>query len=118
MNSWITGSSPLYRLTLLLLGVALFAGGAGAEDGSKVRGAHEGLPADERTDDLGITVTRAPVSSPGRRYPATFDFPTGPEVGERLPEFSLPNQSGELIDFHRDRGDSQAIVVFYRSVVW
>ncbi len=115
----MTSSGRLYGLIALLLGVALTAGGAGAQDGGvTVRGAHEGMAADEKTDDLGITVPRAPVSSPGRRYPATWEFLTGPEVGERLPEFSLPNQNGELVDFHQDRGDSKAIVVFYRSVVW
>ena len=90
-----------------------------AEDASTpVRGAHEGMDANEKTDDLGITVPMAPVSFPARRYPATEDFPTGPEVGERLPDFTLPNQDGEAINFHEDRGDSKAIVVFYRSVVW
>ena len=63
-------------------------------------------------------VPPVPASYPARRYPAEHDFPTGPAVGERLPEFQLPNQDGELVDFHRDRGDSKAIVVFYRSAVW
>ncbi|MBN4046777.1 hypothetical protein JYT90_00495 [bacterium AH-315-P07] len=72
----------------------------------------------EKTDDLGITVPMAPVSHPARRYPATEEFPTGPAIGERLPEFTLPNQDGEPIDFHKDRGGSKSIVVFYRSVVW
>jgi hypothetical protein len=83
-----------------------------------VRAAHDGMNANERTDDLGITIPMAPVSHPGRRYPATMEFPTGPDVGERLPEFTLPNQDGEVIDFHKDRGTSKAIVVFYRSAVW
>ena len=96
-----------------------FCSKAGAADvPSSVRGAHEGMAADERTDDLGITVPMAAVSFPARRYPASHEFPTGPEVGERLPEFTLPNQNGEAIDFHQNRGDSKAIIVFYRSVVW
>ncbi len=72
----------------------------------------------EKTDDLGITVPMASVDFPARRYPASQEFPTGPDVGERLPEFTLPNQDGELIDFHQHRGASKSIVVFYRSVVW
>lgn len=83
----------------------------------RVKGAHENLPPDALKDDLGITVP-VPVSHPGRRYPADNDFPTGPAIGERLPEFELPNQDGELVDFHADRGDSKAVVVFYRSAVW
>ena len=82
-----------------------------------MKAAHEKLPPDARKDDLGITVP-IPASHPGRRYPADHDFPTGPAVGERLPEFQLPNQDGEVIDFHSHRGDSKAIVVFYRSAVW
>ena len=105
-----------------ILAVAGLTGGlAQAEDAdtsTPVRGAHEGLDVNERTDDLGITVPMAPVSHPGRRYPATEEFPTGPKVGERLPEFTLPNQDGEPIDFHKSRGNAKAIVVFYRSAVW
>lgn len=100
----------------LLLSIGLMSD-AGAQTES-VHGAHEGMAPGEKTDDLGITVPVAPVDFPARRYPASEDFPTGPAVGERLPEFKLPNQDGELIDFHADRGESKAIVVFYRSAVW
>ncbi len=82
-----------------------------------VRPAHEGLEPGARTDDLGITVG-IPASHPGRRYPASHEFPSGPAVGERLPEFSLPNQAGQIVDYHADRGDSKSIVVFFRSAVW
>ena len=41
-----------------------------------------------------------------------------PDAFEELPEFSLPNQDGELIDYHADRDTSKSIVVFYRSAVW
>lgn len=96
----------------------LITSSASAGSSDPVRAAHENLEADARTDDLGITVPRAPVSHPGRRYPATGEFPSGPEIGERLPEFSLANQSGEMVDYHGDRGNSSSIVVFYRSAVW
>ena len=89
-----------------------------AAQSEPVRGAHEGMAAGEKTDDLGITVPMAAVDYPARRYPASHEFPSGPDVGERLPEFTLPNQDGESIDFHLSRGDSKSIVVFYRSVVW
>ncbi len=45
-------------------------------------------------------------------------FPTGPEIGERLPNFELMDQSGRRVDLHADRGDSRAAVVFFRSAVW
>ena len=100
----------------LLLSIGLMSDAVAQSE--KVRGAHEGMAPGERTDDFGITVPMAPVDFPARRYPASDEFPTGPAIGERLPEFQLPNQDGELIDFHADRGRSKAIVVFYRSAVW
>jgi hypothetical protein len=105
----------IIRLVTCCLLVAVPA--TAREEPERVRGAHENLPAGSFKDDLGITVP-VPASHPGRRYPADHDFPTGPEIGERLPEFELPNQDGELVDFHSDRGESKAIVVFYRSAVW
>jgi cytochrome oxidase Cu insertion factor (SCO1/SenC/PrrC family) len=55
---------------------------------------------------------------PAQRIPETSEFPTGPAVGERLPDFTLPNQRGEKIDFHADRAGHKAAVVFQRSAVW
>ncbi len=109
-RSWFRGAG---LAALLFVAVSALA-----QDGQeKVTAAHEKLPAGAVKDDLGITVP-IPASHPGRRYPADHDFPTGPAIGERLPEFELPNQNGEAVDFHADRGDSKAIVVFYRSAVW
>tara|TARA_B100000749_G_scaffold185800_1_gene143655 strand:- start:33 stop:338 length:306 start_codon:yes stop_codon:yes gene_type:complete len=82
-----------------------------------VKPAHENLEPGTMTDDVGVTIG-IPASHPARRYPASEEFPTGPEIGERLPEFSLLNQEGRLVDYHADRGDSKSIVVFYRSAVW
>jgi hypothetical protein len=60
----------------------------------------------------------APALHPARRIPATADFPTGPAVGERLPDFTLRNQRGEPVDFHADRAGHRAAVLFQRSAVW
>ena len=43
---------------------------------------------------------------------------TGPEVGDRLPDFKLPDTTGRTVDFHVDRDQSKSVVVFYRSAVW
>ena len=43
---------------------------------------------------------------------------TGPEVGDRLPDFKLPDTTGRTVDFHADRDQSKSVVVFYRSAVW
>jgi len=87
------------------------------QEPAPVKPAHENLEPGTMTDDVGVTIG-IPASHPARRYPASDEFPTGPEIGERLPEFSLLNQEGRLVDYHADRGDSKSIVVFYRSAVW
>ena len=110
----------LKSLNGLLSAIALllvFASPVFAADTGTVQALHEVLDPNSQTDDLGITVP-IPISHPGRRYPATDDFPTGPDLGEALPEFSLQNQHGEMVDFSAHRADSRAVVVFYRSVVW
>lgn len=112
------GRLALLALVPMFLAVPAFSQDGVEKENERVKGAHENQPADARQDDLGITVPPIPTSHPGRRYPAEHEFPTGPAIGERLPEFELPNQDGELIDFHADRGDSKAVVVFYRSAVW
>ena len=67
---------------------------------------------------LSVTTVAAAQLHPARRIPATAEFPSGPAIGERLPDFSLPNQRGETIDFHADRDGHRAAVVFQRSAVW
>lgn len=42
----------------------------------------------------------------------------GPAVGTRFPDVRLPNQRGDLVDVHRDRGGRRALVVFIRSADW
>lgn len=59
-----------------------------------------------------------PARHPAQRIPSAPEFPTGPALGERLPDFRLPNQHGETVDFHADRGASRAAVLFQRSAVW
>ena len=55
-------------------------------------------------------------------HPARAGLPenagTGPAVGDRLPDFTLPDAFGNAIDFHADRGARKAALVFYRSAVW
>ena len=106
-----------WTFLLSLACLAMAATAAQAQTGEPLRPAHEKLEAGALTDDLGVTI-QTPASHPVRRYPDSHDFPTGPEMGERLPVFSLPNQEGRLVDFHADRGDSKSIVVFFRSAVW
>lgn len=67
-------------------------------------------------DEFGM-VGPLPVTD-GQRQPLAEGAPTGPEVGERLPDFVLPSAQGRQVSFHQDRGRSRAAVVFFRSAVW
>jgi hypothetical protein len=67
-------------------------------------------------DPLGFDAP-APLGHPGRAN-RPEGAPTGPAVGERLPDFRLPDHTGRSVDFHADRGNAKAAVVFYRSAVW
>ena len=58
-----------------------------------------------------------PISD-GQRQPLADGSPTGPDVGERLPDFTLTGAHGRPVSFHEDRGSSKAAVVFFRSAVW
>ena len=52
---------------------------------------------------------------PSRRMPESDDFPTGPAVGEPLPDFTLPDQHGRRVNFTEARGGKRALVIFHRS---
>ena len=45
-------------------------------------------------------------------------FPTGPAIGEQLPDIVATSATGETIDVHAHRAGKAAVVVFYRSAVW
>jgi len=70
----------------------------------------------EYYDEFGF-YSPMPLSRPARREPGP-DFPTGPAVGERLPNFTLPDQYGQQIDFDSARQGRRAVVMFHRSAYW
>ena len=43
---------------------------------------------------------------------------SGPEVGERIPDFEAPDQHGNLVSLSNVMGPSGAMVVFIRSADW
>ena len=67
-------------------------------------------------DEFGFDAP-APLGHPGR-LGLPDGHPTGPEIGERLPDFDLPDAYGRKISFHADRDGKKSVVVFYRSAVW
>jgi len=67
-------------------------------------------------DAEGYIMPLPPASGP-RRIPLD-QFPTGPAVGERLPDVVAPDQNGRTVDLHEDRAGAPAVLVFHRSAVW
>jgi hypothetical protein len=54
-----------------------------------------------------------------RHISATNDrYTTGPEPGERIPDFSLPDQEGLARSFANLVGPKGLLLVFYRSADW
>ena len=50
--------------------------------------------------------------------PAGEDFPTGPGIGEPVPDFMLPDAFGNMVRFSDARGGKRALILFYRSASW
>jgi len=54
-----------------------------------------------------------------RHVAATNDgCTTGPEPGDRIPDFSLPDQNGALRAFADLTGPNGLLLVFHRSADW
>ena len=49
--------------------------------------------------------------------PLGEDFPKGPRVGERVPEFTLPDQRGNPVHYRSD-GKRKTLLLFHRSASW
>ncbi len=47
-----------------------------------------------------------------------IDLRTGPEVGEKIPDFRAVDQNGRWVDFDELTGPEGAVLVFYRSADW
>jgi hypothetical protein len=54
----------------------------------------------------------------GPRSDPRGEFPTGPDVGARMPDIQCIGADGEPFDLHRERAGRPAVFVFYRSAVW
>jgi len=46
------------------------------------------------------------------------DYTTGPAVGDRIPEFALPDQNGRERQLADLTGSNGALLVFFRSADW
>jgi peroxiredoxin len=52
------------------------------------------------------------------RFPESDDFPTGPAIGEPLPDFALVDQFGNTVNFAAARAGRRSLIVFQRSTLW
>lgn len=67
-------------------------------------------------DEFGFVGPIKPGIGP-RSNPAGW-FPTGPEIGERLPSIVARAHTGEIVDVEKARAGRPGVVVFHRSAVW
>ncbi|MSP21466.1 MAG: hypothetical protein EXR66_00305 [Dehalococcoidia bacterium] len=61
-------------------------------------------------------MTQEPVP-PAQRMPGE-DFPTGPEVGECFPDYTLHDQHNEHVGIEAARAGRKAFIVLQRSARW
>ena len=54
----------------------------------------------------------------GPRTDPRGDFPTGPEVGEFMPNLLCNTAAGTPFNLQEHRGDRPAVFIFFRSAVW
>jgi hypothetical protein len=60
-----------------------------------------------------------PVELQAKHVNATNDaYATGPEPGQRIPDFSLPDQDGTPRSLVNLAGPNGLLLVFYRSADW
>ncbi len=66
---------------------------------------------------IGLTwMVYAPKSTPTRTKIDLSEL--GPQVGERVPDFSLPDQNGQLHTLASIMGPNGAMLLFHRSANW
>lgn len=54
----------------------------------------------------------------GPRSDPRGDFPTGPGVGEAMPDILCKSSEGTAFNLHEQRTGRPAVFIFYRSAVW
>ncbi len=66
---------------------------------------------------VGLTwMVYAPTSTPTRTRIDVSQL--GPQVGERVPDFTLPDQNGQLHTLNSIMGPNGALLLFHRSANW
>ena len=63
-------------------------------------------------------VPAAGPSTPQHQAKMPPPISTGPEVGQKIPSFRLPDQNGRMQDLKSVMGPKGAMVVMFRSADW
>jgi hypothetical protein len=66
----------------------------------------------------GILVTAISVMATAQNRTPIDLSALGPQVGDRVPEFSLPDQHGQLQSLGSIRGPNGSLILFHRSADW
>jgi cytochrome oxidase Cu insertion factor (SCO1/SenC/PrrC family) len=64
-----------------------------------------------------FALTLAAAQAPQPKNPTDLEK-LGPQVGERVPDFNLPDQNGTTRTLKSILGPNGAMLVFYRSADW
>ena len=67
-------------------------------------------------DELGFDAP-VPVGHPARTS-RPKGHAAGPAVGERVPDFRLPDAYGREVQLEQARAGAPTVILFYRSAVW
>ena len=66
---------------------------------------------------VAVTLLTLACGGSGSRAPVDIDE-LGPQVGERVPDFTLLDQRGRVVSLDSILGPNGAILMFYRSADW
>jgi len=64
-----------------------------------------------------LLITTSTFASAQTRTPIDVSA-LGPQVGDRAPGFSLPDQNGQLQTLESVRGPNGSLILFHRSADW
>ena len=66
----------------------------------------------------GLLVTAISIMATAQERKTIDVSALGPQVGERVPGFSLPDQHGQLQTLESVRGPNGSLILFHRSADW
>ena len=66
----------------------------------------------------GVMQSRSPIDDATQGRTLIEVATLGPQVGERVPVFSLPDQSGQVRTLESILGPNGALLLFHRSADW